>query len=481
MGISSTINNDKLDKPEEACGVFGILAPGKEVAKTAYYGLMALQHRGQESAGIISFDFNYFRYHKEMGLVHEVFNEKNLEQLNGNIAIAHTRYSTMGLSNLDNAQPYIKSTLNGSIALAHNGNLVNAVDLRKELTQKGIKLTTTSDSEIITNLIVENINNGLCIENSLTEALNKCVGAFSIVIGTKDYLIAAKDPYGIRPLCLGVTVGGDIVIASETCSLDIINANFVREIEPGEIVIIDLNKKISSIYYTEKRKNNLCLFEIIYFARPDSTLYGKSVYNYRFSLGQELAKLSPVDADIVIPIPDSGTIAGIGYSYASKIPIAKGMIKNRNIGRTFIQPTQEIRAQGIKLKLNPIKDVIKDKKIVVVDDSIVRGNTSKKIVELLRNNGAKEVHMRISSAPIKYPCYYGIDTDNSDQLIASGKNINEINDYIKADSLSYLTVPSMLKVCNNLSFCNACFSGKYPIDSVNCHLINKSVFEKINL
>ncbi|MGD9581194.1 MAG: amidophosphoribosyltransferase, partial [Vampirovibrionia bacterium] len=459
MEKRTTYYNERLDKQQEACGVFGILAPRKNVSKITYYGLMALQHRGQESAGICTFDSNFCKIHKNMGLVHNVFNDNILNNLEGHIAIGHTRYSTMGDSNISNAQPFIIDTKIGKLALAHNGNLVNAVKLRKYLINKGIELTTTSDIEIMANIISEYLEQDLSLEEALSKGLSECIGSFSVLIATNDKLIAAKDPFGIRPLCLGITVGGDFVIASESCALNTAGANFVREINPGEITIIDIDKKLNSFYYYSQASQNLCLFELIYFSRPDSILYNSSVYNFRFNLGKELAKTNTIDADIVIPIPDSGTISAIGFSYESKIPFAKGLIKNRNIGRTFIQPTPELRELDIQLKLNPIKDIVKDKKIIIVDDSIVRGTTSQKIIKLLKNNGAKEVHMRISSAPIKYPCFYGIDTDSKEQLIASKHTIKEISDFIGADSLEYLTIESMLKTCEyNNNFCTACFN-----------------------
>ena len=474
------ISNKLVDKPEEACGVFGIVAPRKHVAKMAFYGLSALQHRGQESAGIAVFDFNYCQCHKDMGLVHEVFNEANINNLSGNIAIAHTRYSTLGDSNIENAQPYVIETNYGPLAVAHNGNLVNAAKLRESLILNGHTFTSTSDCEIFARLITELINSDYAIEDAVTKALTACIGAYSLLIGYKDNMIAARDPNGIRPLSLGVTVGGDMVVASETCSLDIVNANFVRDIDAGEVLVIDLNKKISSYYFNSNKPKKLCLFELIYFSRPDSILYGSSVYGYRFNLGKELAKKAVPNADIVISIPDSGTVAAIGYSYASSIPYTKGLIKNRNIGRTFIQPNQEIRELGIRLKLNPIKDVIDGRRIVVVDDSIVRGTTSKNIVKLLKLMGAKEIHLRISSAPIKYPCFYGIDTDSSGQLIASDKEITEIKDYIEADSLEYLTLEGMLNACNNSNgYCTACFTGAYPIKDSNCNMVNKKIFEPV--
>lgn len=482
MEKCTIFNNATLDKQEEACGVFGILAPRKNVAKITYYGLLALQHRGQESAGITTFDFDFCKTHKDMGLVNNVFNDYILSNLEGHIAIGHTRYSTMGSSNINNAQPFVLDTKIGKLALAHNGNLVNAVNLRSSLTQKGLKLHTTSDSEIITNLIASYIDKDYSIEEALSKSLSKCIGSFSIVIATKDKLIAAKDPYGIRPLCLGITVGGDFIVASESCSLDTTGAKFIREINPGEITIIDIDKKINSYYYDSKRSNNLCLFELIYFSRPDSILYNSSVYNYRFNLGKELAKSNTTEADIIIPIPDSGTISAIGYSYESRIPFAKGLIKNRNIGRTFIQPTPELRELDIQLKLNPIKDIIKDKRLIVIDDSIVRGTTSKKIVKLLKDNGAKEVHLKITSAQIKHPCFYGIDTDSSEQLIASNHTIEETCNYIGADSLEYLSTESMLNTCkSDNNYCTACFTGNYPIDIGKNTLLNKHILETANV
>lgn len=481
MGNCPSVIIKDLDKPEEACGVFGVVAPGKNVSKIAYYALLTLQHRGQESAGIAAFDFNHFSVYKDMGLVNQVFNDNILSKLPGQIAVGHTRYSTMGDSNINNAQPFVVNTDYGVLTLAHNGNIVNALDLKNELLRNGIDLHTSSDSEIITNLIANNINRGYTLEEAIMFTLPKCIGAYSLVIAMNDKLAAVRDPFGIRPLCVGSTKDNDIIVTSETCALDISNARFIREINPGEVLIIDLNKNMRSYSFTTEAKNNLCLFELIYFARPDSIMNGNSIYNYRFNLGRELAKVEPVEADYVIPVPDSGTCAAIGYAYESNIPLAKGLIKNRNIGRTFIQPTPEVRELGIKLKLNPIADVIYGKRLVVVDDSIVRGTTSRKIVEMLKAIGAEEVHLRISSAPVKYPCFYGIDTDSSSQLIASQNNDLEICNIVEADTLKYLNVETMIKTCaiNKVNdFCSACFTGLYPIKVDNLNRVNKMILEK---
>lgn len=481
MAKDFNFNNKPIDKPQEACGVFGIVAPEKQAAPIAYYGIFALQHRGQESAGIATFDFGHFNIYKNMGFINQVFNYEILSTLPGQIAIAHTRYSTMGESDLNNAQPFSIETRIGTLAFAYNGNIINALELKNKLLKDGRNLYTTSDSEIITNLIAENIDKGSTLEEALMISLSKCIGAFSLLIATKDKLIAARDSYGLRPLSIGITFDGDIVIASETCSLDLVGARFYRDVAPGEILIIDLNKDIKSYNFGVNSVKQLCIFEIIYFARPDSILYESSVNNYRFKLGIELAKNYPVEGDIIIPVPDSGTSAAIGYSFASKIPLAKGLFKNRNIGRTFIQPIPEVRQLDIKLKLNPIRDVLANRRVIVVDDSIVRGTTGKNVVEILRQAGAKEVHLRISSAPIKYPCFYGIDTDSSAQLIASKRNIKSICEYLSADTLKYLSIDSMYKTCSTKienDFCLGCFTGVYPIKTLNHSCVNKMILKE---
>lgn len=480
MGNYPGENNERLDKPEEACGVFGIVSTGNtNVAKTAFYGILAIQHRGQESAGIATFDYDNCYIHKNMGLINQVFDENILNCLTGKIAVAHNRYSTMGCSNINNAQPFTMESKIGTIALAHNGNLINAAALKEEVSKYYISLDTTCDTELIIKLITHYVDTGNTLEAAVKKAAAKCIGSFSLVIGSQDKLIAVRDSYGIRPLCLGKTSTQDLVIASETCSLDTIGAEFIRDIEPGEIFIIDKNKNTKSCKFTENINNNMCIFEIIYFARPDSIFFGKSVYSYRYKLGELLAKTKPVEADIIVPVPESGNIAAIGYSAASGIPFTNGFIKNRYIGRTFIQPTPEIRELGIKLKLNPIKDIIKGKRLVVIDDSIVRGTTSKKIVKMLKSYGAKEVHLRISSAPITCPCYYGIDVDTKAQLIAANKSLKEIKTFIGANSLEYLEVVDMVNACKSgYTYCDGCFTGNYPIKGFNHNETQKSLLEK---
>jgi amidophosphoribosyltransferase len=454
--LSSTSNpesrsSDPLDepgdKPEEACGVFGVYAPGTEVSNLTYFGLYALQHRGQESAGIATFEGDQLHVHKGMGLVSQVFDQEVLTQLPGSLSVGHTRYSTTGSSRVVNAQPVVVETRLGALALAHNGNLVNTPALREEVLQRDCNLLSTTDSELVAWAIAQEVATGKdWLEGSIS-ACQRCLGAFSFVIGTPDGLMGVRDPNGIRPLVIGLlTEEGQTVpryvLASETCALDIIGAEFLRDVE-----------------------RKLCIFEMIYFARPDSQMEGESLYSYRMRLGKRLADEAPVEADIVIAVPDSGIPAAIGFSQASGIPYAEGLIKNRYVGRTFIQPTQAMRESGIRMKLNPLKDVLAGKKIVIVDDSIVRGTTSRKIVKALRDAGAIEVHMRISSPPVTHPCFYGIDTDSQDQLIAATKSVQEIAQQIGVDSLSYLSWQGMLEATHEdtNSFCTACFTGHYPI------------------
>lgn len=473
------------DKPEEACGVFGVYAPGEDVATLAYFGLYALQHRGQESAGIATFEayrdlsaakngtqsktanqFKQLHLYKDMGLVSQVFNEAKLEHLPGYLAIGHTRYSTTGSSRITNAQPAKAETRLGPLALAHNGNLVNAKELRDELLAKDCNLVSTTDSEAIACAIAEAVDEGKDWLEGTISALNRCKGAFSLTIGTPAGLIGVRDPNGIRPLVIGILpdTPNRYVLASETCGLDIIGAEYLRDVEPGELVWI-AEEGLASFHWTQQPQRKLCVFEMIYFARPDSVMHDESLYSYRLRLGHYLAQESPVDADIVIAVPDSGVPAAIGFSEASGIPYAEGLIKNRYVGRTFIQPTQSMREAGIRMKLNPLRDVLEGKRIVIVDDSIVRGTTSRKIVKTLRDAGATEVHMRVSSPPVTHPCFYGIDTDNQDQLIAATKSVNEISQQIGVDSLAYLSLEGMLEATNadTNSFCSACFTGDYPI------------------
>lgn len=462
---------DRPDKPEEACGVYGIFGTEVSAAKLAYFGLFALQHRGQESAGIATFDGDEFFIHKNMGLVTQVFDEDILNALPGTIGVGHTRYSTTGTSRIVNAQPVVVDTPQGKMALAHNGNLVNTIALREQVLSTGMNLESTTDSELIAHRIVQELTQGKSLSDAVAEACRSCEGAFSLVIGTKNGLIGVRDSHGIRPLVIGTlkSMGKEgetqYVLSSETCGLDIIGATYLRDVEPGELVWID-QVGIHSVHWQQNVEPKLCIFEMIYFARPDSQMHAESLYSYRLRLGKHLAQESFVDADIVIAVPDSGVPAAIGYSQESGIAYAEGLIKNRYVGRTFIQPTQQMREQGIRMKLNPLPDVLAGKRVIIIDDSIVRGTTSRKIVKALRDAGATEVHMRISSPPVTHPCFYGIDTDSQDQLIAATKTVAEIAEQINVDSLSFLSWEGMLEATgeNINHFCSACFTGKYPVD-----------------
>jgi amidophosphoribosyltransferase len=460
-------DDNAVDKPEEACGVFGIYAPEQEVAKLTYFGLYALQHRGQESAGIATFDGVDLHEHRDMGLVSHVFSPEILEKLPGQLAIGHTRYSTTGASRRCNAQPIIVETKLGKLALAHNGNLVNTAELQAYLLAKGCELTTTIDSEMIALIIREEVNAGKNWVDATISACQRCTGAFSLTIATPDGIMAIRDPHGIRPLVLGCMPDhiGHYVVASETCALDIIGADYNRDVKPGELLWIDSNG-ITAIDWAPPVQSKLCIFEMIYFARPDSWVHEESLYSYRMRLGKQLAKESFHAADIVIGVPDSGIPAAIGFSEASGIPYAEGLIKNRYVGRTFIQPTQEMREAGIRMKLNPLRDVLKGKRVIVIDDSIVRGTTSRKLVKALRDAGASEIHMRISSPPVTHPCFYGIDTDTQDQLIAATKSVAQIAEQIGVDTLAYLSWDGMLSATERdpQSFCSACFTGDYPVE-----------------
>ncbi|MGK7952661.1 MAG: amidophosphoribosyltransferase [Xenococcaceae cyanobacterium] len=458
--------NHKPDKPEEACGVFGVYAPGENIAKLTYFGLYALQHRGQESAGIATFAGERVYCYKDMGLVSQVFNEAILQQLPGELAVGHTRYSTTGSSLKVNAQPAIVKTRLGSLALAHNGNLVNALELRQELIRQDRCFITTTDSEAIALAVAHRVDEGEDWLDAAIGAFKICNGAYSLVIGTPVGMMGARDPHGIRPLVIGTLEGEKTryVLASETCGLDIIGAEYLRDVEPGELVWIT-EEGMASFHWAEKPAKKLCIFEMIYFARPDSVMHDETLYTYRLRLGEQLAKESSVEADVVMGVPDSGIPAAIGFSRASGIAYGEGLIKNRYVGRTFIQPTQTMRESGIKMKLNTLRDVLANKRVIIVDDSIVRGTTSRKIVKALRDAGATEVHMRISSPPVTHPCFYGIDTDNQNQLIAATKSVREIEQQIGVDTLAYLSWEGMLKVTgeNPNSFCSACFTGDYPI------------------
>ena len=473
---------ERPDKPEEACGVFGVYAPEEDVAKLTYFGLYALQHRGQESAGIAAFEGNLVHCHKDMGLVSQVFNEEILKTLTGYLAVGHTRYSTTGSSLKANAQPAVLDTRLGKLALAHNGNLVNALELREKLQKRDRYFITTTDSEAIALAIAEEVDRGKDWLEAATSAFKLCSGAYSLVIGTPGGMMGARDPHGIRPLVIGTLKGKTTryVLASETCGLDIIGAEYLRDVEPGELVWIT-EEGLASVHWGQKPDRKLRIFEMIYFARPDSLMHDETLYSYRLRLGEQLARESLVEADMVMGVPDSGIPAAIGFSRESKIPFGEGLIKNRYVGRTFIQPTQHMREAGIKMKLNTLKDVLTGKRIIIVDDSIVRGTTSCKIVKALRDAGASEVHMRISSPPVTHPCFYGIDTDTQDQLIAATTSIKDIEAQIGVDSLAYLSWEGMLKVTETdpQSFCSACFTGDYPID-IPAHVKrSKLMLEKV--
>lgn len=479
------VDTARPDKPEEACGVFGVYAPGEDVAKLTYFGLYALQHRGQESAGIAVFEGEQVHLHKEMGLVSQVFNETVLQSLKGNIAVGHTRYSTTGSSRVVNAQPAVVPTRLGNLALAHNGNLVNTTKLREELLRVDTPLITTTDSEMIAHAIAEEVNAGKDWLEGAISAFHRCQGAFSLVVGTPVGVMGVRDPNGIRPLVIGTlepAEAGDpvrYVLASETCGLDIIGAEYLRDVEHGELVWIT-EQGLASFHWAPQVKRKLCIFEMIYFARPDSVMHEESLYSYRLRLGRQLALESPADVDLVMGVPDSGVPAAIGFSQASGVPYAEGLIKNRYVGRTFIQPTQSMRESGIRMKLNPLKDVLAGKRILIVDDSIVRGTTSRKIVKALRDAGATAVHMRISSPPVTHPCFYGIDTDNQDQLIGATKSVAEIAEQIGVDSLAYLSWEGMLKATGEdpESFCSACFTGDYPVPVPEWVKRSKLILEK---
>lgn len=452
----------------EECGVFAVYSKeSTDVAMEAYLGLYALQHRGQESCGIVVNDCGVFSYHKDLGLVHEVFDKDTLAKLGtGNIAIGHVRYSTTGNSNRSNAQPLVVRHVKGPLAIAHNGNLVNARELREQYELKGAIFHTTNDTEVISYAITEQRLVCPSIEEAVAKAMEKLKGAFSIVVMSPKKLIAARDPIGFRPLSLGKMGDGSYVVASETCAFDSIGADFIRDIEPGEMIVIDENGVRSDKSHCGKEKPHLCVFEYVYFARPDSVIEGVSVHRARLKAGEYLWKEHPVEADVVVGVPDSGLDAALGLSRASGIPYGVGFIKNRYVGRTFIQPSQAERTNSVKIKLNVIKDTVKGKRVILVDDSIVRGTTSKRIVNLIREAGAKEIHMRISCPPFKNPCFFGTDIDSRENLIACKMSIDEIAKEIGADSLGYLSIDAVNNVAEgaDTGFCDACFSGNYPVE-----------------
>ncbi len=450
-----------LDVPHEECGVVGVYSPNENVAHTAFYGLFALQHRGQESAGISVSDGTTIRVHTSMGLVAQAFREQDLDRLQGHIGIGHTRYSTTGSSELCNAQPIMVNGIHGELTIAHNGNLVNTLSLRKELEDSGCTFNTTTDSEVIAHLL-SNAPGRNWVER-VGYLMRKAEGAYSLVILTKDSILAIRDPMGVHPLCIGKLNQGWFV-ASESCALDHMGAEFIREVEPGEAIVINVDG-LRTLHKAPPKKRSLCIFEYIYFARPDSIIGGKAVYSLRRAMGARLAIEHPVEADVVIGVPDSATPAAMGYAEQAMLPYSDGLLKNRYVGRTFIEPDQRVRDLGVKLKFNPIPDVISGKRVVLVDDSIVRGTTTPHVVKLIRKAGAKEVHLRVCAPPIKHPCHLGIDMANYNELIAANKSIEEIKTFVGSDSLGYLSIEGLLKAVQDEggSHCTGCFTGNHPI------------------
>jgi amidophosphoribosyltransferase len=455
------------DKPHEECGVFGIYdRDGLDAVHMAYVALFALQHRGQESCGIAINDRGVIRAHRDLGLVQEVFGADTLRSLgSGQIAVGHVRYSTTGSTSRENAQPLVMRYVKGGLALAHNGNLINAFSLKHELEQTGAIFQTTSDTEVMAYIIARKRLKTHSIEEALFEAMKELGGAYSIVMMSPQKLIAARDPYGFRPLCIG-KIGDSTVFASESCALDAVGAEFVRDVEPGEIVVADKDGVHSLRGHCGSVKHGMCVFEYIYFARPDSIIDGISVHEARRMMGKCLAIKHPVEADIVVGVPDSGLDAALGYSEESGIPYGIGLIKNKYIGRTFIQPTQSMRSSSVRIKLNALSSAVRGKRVVLVDDSIVRGTTSARIVSLLRDAGAKEVHMRISAPPFRNPCYFGTDIDSRDRLIACRLSIDGICKSIGADTLGYFDPADLWKVAGDtgVTFCDGCFTGRYPVE-----------------
>jgi amidophosphoribosyltransferase len=464
---SSTINHLQViaveDKPKDECAIFGIYN-AEEASNYTYLGLYSMQHRGQESTGIVSTDGQHLYRYAHMGLVAPAYSQTTLKELCGKVAIGHNRYSTTGASFLRNAQPIRVESHLGGIALAHNGNLVNSYDIRKKMEMSGSIFQTTIDSEIIVHLMAKSKSNDVL--EALGEALQQIEGAYSLLVLTNKYLIAVRDPNGFRPLVMGEKTDGSIVFASETCAFDITETKYLRDVEPGEMVVVD-NFGIKSYFPFQARKKSLCIFEFIYFSRPDSYIFQESVYKVRKQLGALLSRIEPVKADVVISVPDSANVAALGYSEASGISFAPGLTRSHYIGRTFIEPDQKIRDFGAKIKYNVIREVVNGKKVIIVDDSIMRGTTSRKIVKMLKIAGAKEIHMRISAPPTISPCYYGIDIPTHNELIASTHTIEEIKKYLRVDSLAYLDIKTMHEAVQqsekNSIYCDACFTGNYPV------------------
>jgi amidophosphoribosyltransferase len=450
-----------LDKFHDECGVVGVYGH-PDAANLVYLGLYALQHRGQESAGIAASSNGKMHLEVGMGLVADVFSDARLKKLPGNIAVGHNRYSTTGVSKVKNAQPCLIEYSGGTMAMGHNGNLVNASEIRKELGAAGAIFQSTNDSEVIVHLMAQSRRNSFV--DRAVAALSQVKGAYSIVLMSENELVAARDPQGFRPLCLG-KLDGAYIVASESCVMDLVEAEFIREIEPGELILIN-QFGVKSFYPFQKAPTKQCVFEHIYFSRPDSYLFGHSVYSTRKLMGKALARERPVEADVVVPVPDSGVISAMGYSEEAKIPFQMGLIRNHYVGRTFIEPQSQIRNFGVKIKLNAVKPVIEGKRVIIIDDSIVRGTTSKKIVRMLREVGAREVHVRISSPPTTHSCFYGIDTPTKGELIASNMDIDQTCKYLGADSLHYISLEKMLEIFGEQKddFCAACFDGRYPVD-----------------
>jgi amidophosphoribosyltransferase len=460
------------DKFHDECGVVAIYA-NPEAEKLAYLGLHALQHRGQESAGIVTSNGMMLNMHKSMGLVADIFNTEELAKLRGTLAIGHTRYSTAGDSSLLNAQPIMVQSNKGMMALAHNGNLVNAGDIRSRMEAQGSIFQTSSDTEVIVHLIAQSREHTL--PEAMADALRRVEGAFSLVMISPDRIFAARDPRGFRPLAMGripAPAGykqDTIVFASETCAFDLIGASYERDVKPGELVVVG-PEGITSRFYSTPLAQSSCIFEHVYFSRPDSRVFGRPVQESREELGRQLAREAPVEADVVVPVPDSGVTAAVGYAAESGIPFRFGLIRNHYVGRTFIEPSQSVRDFGVKLKLNPVRSLLEGKRVVLIDDSIVRGTTSRKIVRMIRNAGAKEVHMRISCPPTISPCFYGVDTPSKKQLIAANKTMEEIREFVGADSLAYLSLDGMKTACGDgekTTYCTACYTGKYPTNWVD--------------
>jgi amidophosphoribosyltransferase len=458
------------DSPKEACGVFGVFAPDQPVAHLTYLGLYALQHRGQESAGMAVSDGEQVMVVKDMGLVSHVFDDRTLAPLTGHLAIGHTRYSTTGSSTWRNAQPVYRGVGDTQFALGHNGNLVNTGELATEAGM--LPGTVASDSDLIAELLANELEKAddehpVTLDDAVAVVLPRLRGAFSLVFMDEDRVIGVRDPNGLRPLCLGRLDSGGWVLASESPALDVVGAHFVREVDPGEMVVIDENGVRSSMPFPPERLDpKLCIFEFVYFARPDTRLYGRSVHHARVRQGELLAEQAPVEADMVMGVPESGLPAAEGYARASGIPYGQGLVKNRYIGRTFIAPSQELRAQGVRMKLNPLKENLQGKRVVVVDDSVVRGTTQRQLVKMLREAGVLEVHLRLTSPPIKWSCFYGIDTGRRSDLLAHNMTVEEIRDYLNVDSLAFITLDRLVSSTgtSGAGFCDACFTGNYPIE-----------------